>query len=60
MKEKYISIQELEKLLWVKRHTIYNWRKSGALNYYKLGKVVRFNLEEVEVFIKQIGENQAA
>lgn len=47
----YITIKELCNRLKVTRQTIYEWRKQG-LPYYKFGKLVRFDYDEVKKWLE--------
>lgn len=46
-KDRLVSVETLSTLWNVEKRTIRQWQKSGYLPYYKLQKLVRFNLEEV-------------
>jgi excisionase family DNA binding protein len=40
--------QEASTYLRVCRRSLYNWRKAGLIPYIRLGKAVRFRINEVE------------
>ena len=48
----YLTIKEVMDFLKVSRSTIYNWKNSGKLRFYKIGKLVRIKREELERFIE--------
>lgn len=43
--------KELATYLHICRRQLYNWRVSGLIPYVKLGKSVRFRVEDVEAVI---------
>ena len=48
-----IDVQTLSKLLSVKPKTIYDWVHENKIPHYKLGKLVRFNMEEILKWLKE-------
>ena len=46
--------QEASTYLRVCRRSLYNWRKAGLIPYIKLGKAVRFRINEVEAAINRM------
>lgn len=46
----YVTINELIERLQVTRQAVWNWRKKG-LPSIKIGRSVRFNLEDVQKWI---------
>ena len=46
--------QEASIYLRVCRRSLYNWRKAGLIPYIKLGKAVRFRINEVEAAINRM------
>lgn len=53
MERRFLSIVELSQYLSVKENTIYSWVSQRKIPFKKLGRLVRFSLEEVEEWIKQ-------
>jgi len=49
--KKLLTVKELEKIFQVTRQTIFDWRKKG-LPYKKVGRLVRFEKSEVEIWIE--------
>jgi excisionase family DNA binding protein len=49
--EKLITVQELSKLLSVKTRTLYHWVREGVIPYVRLGKLVRFDLGQIEDWV---------
>lgn len=46
--DRFLTMEEVGKLIGLDRSTIYNWKRKGLLPYYKLGKrSVRFKLSEI-------------
>lgn len=51
-----IRIKEFMKTYKVSRSTIYNWIEQG-LKFYKINKIVMFDINDIEEFIKNRKEN---
>lgn len=49
---KYITAKELAVYLSVKVKTVYSWVESGKIPAYKLNGALRFNLQEINEFIR--------
>ncbi len=49
---KLLDVQQLSEMLNVKPKTIYDWTHKEKIPYYKLGGSLRFNLEEIQKWIK--------
>ena len=53
-KEKnFIDIEELSTALGIKASTLYAWIHRRKIPYYKIGRLVKFKLEEVEEWIQK-------
>lgn len=48
-----ISASKLSLMTDIKEMTLRKWAREGTLPYYKIGKLVRFNPEEVYKWIKE-------
>jgi hypothetical protein len=46
--------KEVSAYLHVCRRSLFNWRKAGLIPYIKLGKAVRFRINEVEVALNRM------
>lgn len=51
---KLVTVRELSKFLNMKESTIYSWAKNGSIPSYKLNGLWRFNLEEIDAWIRQL------
>jgi excisionase family DNA binding protein len=51
--EELLSPKELSRLLKVSKPWPYIMVKRGLLPYYKMGKVIRFKLSDIEAFLEQ-------
>lgn len=47
-----ITIKELSELLHVKTSTLYSWVHNGAIPFHKLNGLVRFDLDEIDAWVK--------
>ena|SRR3972149_10399942 len=50
---KLVSIKEVAKILGVKQSTLYSWVNNGSVPSYKLNGLLRFDLEEIEEWLKR-------
>ncbi len=48
----FVTIKELSKFLKVKESTLYSWVHNGLIPYHKLNGLVRFDMEEIETWVK--------
>lgn len=51
---KLVNVRELSKFLNMKESTIYSWAKNGFIPSYKLNGLWRFNMEEIDTWIRQL------
>ncbi len=49
----FVTVKELSQFLKVKKSTLYSWVHQGLIPYHKLNGLVRFNMEEIETWIKE-------
>lgn len=52
MTEEYMTVEEVCKWLKIGKTTVERWRKKG-MPFIKVDKLVRFNKDEVEQWLKQ-------
>lgn len=50
MDKRYIDIEELSQYIGVSRNTIYSWIWLKKIPYFKMGKLVRFDLKEIDTW----------
>lgn len=50
---KLIKIKEVSEILNIKETTLYSWAKSGLIPAYKLNGLWRFDMEEIEKWMKR-------
>jgi excisionase family DNA binding protein len=53
MKSQLIDIQELSHWLGVSVGTLYNWKSQGRLPFRKLGRCLRFAVDEIEEWLQR-------
>jgi len=51
--KKLIGIKELSAQIGVPVNTIYSWTSMRVIPFYKLGRLVKFNEEEIEKWIEE-------
>ena len=50
----YLSVKQLSEYMGISVHTIYLWIQLKKIPYYKInGKIVKFNLPEIEEWLKE-------
>lgn len=53
MAANYVDIREIAKHFSVSTQTVRNWMKRGLVPYFRMGSVVRFDVEEVNRALEQ-------
>lgn len=48
-----VDIKQLSEFLSVKESTLYSWANGGSMPAYKINGVWRFDMDEIEVWIKK-------
>jgi len=49
---KMVTVKEVSDLLMVKISTVYSWVHNGSIPFHKLNGLVRFDLDEIEAWIR--------
>ena len=50
---KLVTIKEISNLLGVKESTLYSWVNNGSIPSYKLNGLLRFDMEEIEEWVRE-------
>jgi len=50
--KQYLDIASLAERLRIKRSTLYAWAEQGAIPYLKLGRLLRFDPDEIEAWLQ--------
>ena len=56
MPEKWVNLEDIADHLSVSTDTVRNWIKDGKLPFYKAGKRYKFNISEVDAWLRD-GKN---
>lgn len=48
-----ITVKELSKIIMVKESTLYAWANKGLIPCHKLNNLLRFDLDEIKIWIKE-------
>jgi len=51
---KLVTIKDVANILGVKQPTLYSWVTNGSVPSYKLNGLIRFDLEEIEEWVKNL------
>jgi len=51
MQQPFIDIKSLAECLSVKESTVYAWVRSGDIPHYKLGRLIRFKVADIELWM---------
>ncbi len=54
IERQFVSVKTLCQILDIGEETIRMWVKKKTIPYFKVGKLVRFNLEEVKGFMTRV------
>lgn len=49
---KLLTINEASEMLGVKRSTLYSWIHQDKIPHIKIGKLVKFKIDQIEAFIE--------
>ena len=53
MRRKLIGVKELSEYFGIRVNTIYMWTYQKKLPYFKIGKLVKFDQEEIDAWLKE-------
>jgi excisionase family DNA binding protein len=53
MDKRYIGIKDLGQYIGVSTNTIYSWIWLKKIPYVKMGKLVRFDLQEINAWVQE-------
>ncbi len=49
---KLMNITQLSEVINVKKKTIYDWTHKGLIPYIKIGRLIRFDINDIEKWLK--------
>ena len=49
---KLYDIRDVAKILGVKPSTVYTWIKQGKIPHIRIGRLIRFTLEQIDGFLQ--------
>ncbi len=49
---KLVDISQLSEIINIKKKTIYDWTHKGLIPYVKVGRLLRFDLNDIERWLK--------
>ena len=52
MEKRFLGLQEVSEYLGVTRGTLYVWVCHKRITYLKMGRLVKFDLQEIEAWLK--------
>jgi excisionase family DNA binding protein len=52
MEKKFVGIEELSSYLGIVKGTLYGWVYLRKIPYIKIGRLVKFDLQEIEQWLK--------
>jgi len=53
MSERWLSVDEIAEHLGVKKDTIYKWVRTTDIPYHKIGKLLKFQIQEIDRWVKE-------
>ena len=48
MEKRFIGVKELSEYLGIKVNTVYSWTATRKIPYYKVGRLPKFDLREID------------
>ena len=55
MDDRWLSVDEIATHLGIKRDTVYNWIAEKQLPAHRIGRLWKFNKEEVDLWVREGG-----
>ena len=52
MTDRWLSVDEIAAHLGIKKDTIYKWVRTTDIPYHKVGKLLKFQLQEVDDWVR--------
>jgi len=52
MAERWLSVEEIAEHLGVKKDTIYKWVRTTDIPFHKIGRLVKFQIKEVDKWVR--------
>lgn len=53
----FVTVKELSKVTNIAEDTLYGWAERGLLPSYKIGRLRRFNLDEIKSYLEKFKQN---
>ena len=53
MAERWLSVEEIAEHLGVKKETIYKWVRTTDIPFHKIGRLVKFQIKEVDSWVRE-------
>lgn len=50
---KLLDISQLSEIINIKKKTIYDWTHKGLIPYVKVGRLLRFDINDIERWLKR-------
>lgn len=60
MAERWLSVAEIAEYLGVKRDTVYKWIERKAMPAHKVGRLWKFKLSEVDMWVRSGNAGRSA
>ena len=51
--KKLIGIEDLAEFLSISKNTVYSWVNQRKIPYFKIGRLVKFDSAEIEIWLKE-------
>lgn len=52
MSDRWLSVEEIAQHLGIKKDTVYKWVKSRRMPSHKIGRLLKFQVKEVDKWVK--------
>lgn len=57
MEDRWLSVDEIANHLGIKRDTVYKWISERQMPGHKIGRLWKFNKQEVDEWVVRVGQN---
>ena len=53
MADRWLSVEEIAEHLGIKKYTVYKWVKTRQMPFHKVGRLLKFQLKEIDRWVRE-------
>lgn len=53
MEDRWLSVDDIADHLGIKKDTVYKWVRKKDMPFHKVGKLLKFQIKEVDLWVKE-------